>query len=468
MGLIKAAIGAAGGVLADQWKEYFYCEAMDKNVLVTKGIKVTGSRSSNTKGSDNVITNGSGIAVADGQAMIIVEDGRVVEFTAEPGRFTYDSSTEPSIFTGDLKSSIVDTFKNVGKRFTYGGDTGKDQRVYYFNTKEILDNKFGTANPIPFRVVDEVYGFRLSLSVSCSGVYSYKIVDPLLFYTNVCGNISQEYTREEIDNQLKTEFVSALQPAMAKMSALNLLPEDLVAHNTEMEDAMREVLSSKWSQHRGIEVETVAFGSVTLPEESQKKLEDAQQEARYRDPGYAAGAMTHAAADSMRSAANNSAGAMTGFMGMGMAMNQMGGMAGIQGLYQQAGAQQQAAQPAVTGWKCACGAMATGKFCPECGKAKPEPVAADSWKCACGATATGKFCPECGKAKPAQADGNCWTCSCGQFNQGKFCPSCGAKKPAGVPTYKCDKCGWTPADPTKPPKFCPECGDLFDDSDING
>ena len=211
MGLIKAGAGAVGGVLADQWKEFFYCEAMPKELLVTKGQKRVSGRSS--------ITNGSGIAVADGQCMMIVEQGKVVEFCAEPGEFTYDASTEPSIFSGSLGDSIKKTFQTIGKRFTYGGDTGKDQRVYYFNTKELMDNKFGTPNPIPFRVVDSKIGLDIDVAVRCSGVYSYKIDDPMLFYTNVCGNVEQDYTREEIDNQLNrvhqrasARFCSALRP----------------------------------------------------------------------------------------------------------------------------------------------------------------------------------------------------------------------------------------------------------------
>ena len=250
MGLIKAGLGAAGGVLADQWKEFFYCEAMDKEVMVTKGQKRISGRSSNTKGSDNIISNGSGIAVADGQCMMIVEQGRVVEVCAEPGEFTYDTSTEPSIFAGSLGQSILDTFKAIGKRFTYGGDTGKDQRVYYFNTKELIDNKFGTPNPIPFRVVDSKIGLDIDVSVRCSGVYSYKISNPLLFYTNVCGNVEQEYTRDEIENQLKTEFISALQPAFGRLSDLELRPNQIISHNTELEEAMNTALSAKWGELR--------------------------------------------------------------------------------------------------------------------------------------------------------------------------------------------------------------------------
>ena len=257
--------------MADQWKEFFYCEAMDKEVMVVKGTKRTSSRSSNKRGSDNIITSGSGIAVADGQCMMIVEQGKVVDICADPGEYTYDASTEPSIFAGSLGEGIRSTFQTIGKRFAYGGDTGKDQRVYYFNTKELVDNKFGTPTPIPFRVVDSRIGLDIDVSVRCHGVYSYRIADPLLFYTNVCGNVEQEYTREELDSQLKTEFVSALQPAFGRLSELELRPNQIVTHNTELENAMNEVLSAKWEQLRGLKVVSVALGSVTLPDEDAER-----------------------------------------------------------------------------------------------------------------------------------------------------------------------------------------------------
>ena len=437
MGLIKAGIGALGGTLADQWKEFFYCEAMPKEVLVTKGQKRVSGRSSNTKASDNIISSGSGIAVADGQCMIIVEQGKVVEVCAEPGEFTYDASTEPSIFSGSLGNSIKETFKTIGKRFTYGGDTGKDQRVYYFNTKELIDNKFGTPNPIPFRVVDTKIGLDVDVSVRCSGVYSYKIADPLLFYTNVCGNVEREYTRDELDGQLKTEFISALQPAFGKLSDLEMRPNQIVSHNTELEEAMNAALSAKWGELRGLKVVSIALGSVTLPDEDAEMIKQAQRTAIMRDPTMAAATLVGAQADAMKAAAANENGAMTGFMGMGMAMNAGGGM-NAQNLFAMGQQNQQAQQAA------------------------PAP-AASGWKCACGATATGNFCPECGAKKPADADG--WTCSCGAVNKGKFCQNCGAKKPVGAPLYRCDKCGWEPEDPKNPPKFCPECGDPFDEND---
>ena len=469
MGLIKAGIGALGGTLADQWKEFFYCEAMPKEVLVTKGQKRITGRSSNTKGNDNIISNGSGIAVADGQCMIIVDQGKVVEVCAEPGEFTYDSSSEPSIFAGKLGESIIATFKTIGKRFTYGGDTGKDQRVYYFNTKELIDNKFGTPNPIPFRVVDSKIGLDVDVSVRCSGVYSYKIADPILFYTNVCGNVEKEYTRDELDSQLKTEFVSALQPAFGHLSELELRPNQIVTHNTDLENAMNDALSTKWGELRGLKVVSIALGSVTLPDEDADMIKQAQRAAIMRDPTMAAATLVGAQADAMKAAASNEAGAMTGFMGLGMAMNAGGGAGAAQNLFamgqQQQQQQAQQAAPAPGGWTCACGASVNGNFCPNCGAKKPEPKpAAGAWKCSCGATASGKFCPECGAPKPADEAG--WTCSCGTVNKGKFCQNCGAKKPAGAPLYRCDKCGWEPADPKNPPKFCPECGDIFDDKDI--
>ena len=476
MGLIKAITGAVGGVLADQWKEFFYCEALDMDTLVVKGEKRVSGRSSNTKASDNIISNGSGIAVADGQCMLIVEQGKVVEVCAEPGEYTYDTSTEPSIFAGSFGESLKNTFMAVGKRFTYGGDTGKDQRVYYINTKEIMGNKFGTPSPIIFEVMNKRVGFSRTVNVRCNGVYSYIITNPLLFYTKVCGNVEQAFTRDQIDGQMKTEFVSALQPAFGALAELELRPAQLPAKVNELKQAMNEALQYEWVESRGISVEKIALNPITLNPEDMKKIQEMEDSMSYgSNAAMMAGRMATATANAMETAAGNSAGAMTGFMGMGMAGGAMGGgFNAAQSLYQM-GQQQQQAVPnpeAVRaqqdagngmGWKCACGAVATGKFCPECGAKKPEPQAADGWKCACGATATGKFCPECGAPKPAN-DG--WTCSCGAVNTGKFCQNCGGKKPAGVPQYKCDKCGWQPEDPTKAPKFCPECGDPFDNGDL--
>ena len=431
MGLIKAGVGALGSVLADQWKEFFYCDALDMDTLVIKGQKRTGKRSSNTKASDNIISNGSGIAVADGQCMIIVEQGKVVEVCAEPGEYTYDSSTEPSIFAGSFGESLKNTFKAIGKRFTYGGDTGKDQRVYYFNTKEIMGNKFGTPSPIIFEVMNKRLGMSRTVNVRCNGVYSYNISDPILFYTKVCGNVQQAYTRDQIDEQMKADFISALQPAFGALAEQELRPAQIPAKANELKQAMNEALQADWVS-RGITIAKIALNPITLNPEDMKKIQDMEDAMTMgANPYMMAGRMTGATANAMEAAAANESGAMTGFMGMGMAGGAMGGGFNAAQNFYNMGVQQQNAAPAQDGWKCACGATATGKFCPECGAKKPAP--AGSWKCGCGAENTGKFCPECGARKPV---------------------------------YRCDKCGWEPQDPTKPPKFCPECGDRFDADDL--
>ena len=473
MGLIKAALGSIGGVVADQWKEYFYCEAIPENVLAVKGQKKTTKRSSNTKGDENIITNGSVIAVADGQCMLIVDQGKIVDMCAASGEYTYDQSTEPSLFVGDLGDGIKNVFNNMANRFTFGGEAPKDQRIYYFNTKELIGNKYGTPSPVPFRVVDQRAGIDIDVGIRCFGEYSYHIANPVLFYTNVCGNVAEAYTRDKLDSQLKTELLTALQPAFAKIGENGIRYSQLPGHTMELADALNEVLSKKWRDLRGIEIVSFGVSSVTADEEDEKMLKELQRNAAFMDPTRAAAHLVGSQGEAMKAAAaNTGAGPAMAFMGMGMA-GQMGGM-NAQNLFQmgqQQQAQQQAAQPApapaAQGWTCTCGQGGiTGNFCPNCGSKKPEPKpAGDSWQCACGATATGKFCPECGKPKPAAAaDG--WTCTCGAVNKGKFCAECGKPKPAGVPQYKCDKCGWEPADPQHPPKFCPECGDPFDDGDI--
>ena len=433
MGLIKAALGSTGGVLADQWKEYFYCEALPADVLVAKGKKRTGKRSSNKRGSENVISDGSVIAVADGQCMIIVEQGQVVDICAEPGEFTYDMSTEPSVFTGDLSETVPAVLKNIGKRFTFGGEAPKDQRVYYFNTKELVGNKYGTPSPIPFRVVDANVGLDVDISIRCFGEYSYRISNPVLFYSNVCGNVEQSYDRSEIDSQLKSELMTALQPAFAKISEMGIRYSALPGHTLELANALNQVLSQKWSQLRGIEIVSFGVSSVKASEEDEQMIKELQRNAAFRNPTMAAAQLVGAQAAAMQDAAKNQgAGAAMAFMGTNMAGN-VGGM-NAQSLFQMGEERAAKAAPAVEGWTCACGAVNKGKFCAECGAPKPA------------------------------ADG--WTCACGAVNKGKFCSECGAKKPAGVPQYKCDKCGWEPEDLVHPPKFCPECGDPFDDGDV--
>ena len=432
MGLLKAGVGALSGVLSDQWREYFYCEALEQDVLVAKGVKRNSKRSSNTKGEENIISNGSIIAVNDGQCMIIVEQGKVVDICAVPGEFVYDSSSEPSIFTGSLGSSVSDTFKTIGKRFTFGGDTAKDQRVYYFNTKELIGNKYGTPNPVPFRVVDKNVGLDVDIAIRCYGEYSYRIVDPMLFYTNVCGNVDDDYRRSEIDSQLKSELLTALQPAFARISEMGIRYSALPGHTMELADALNDVLSKKWAELRGITIISLGVSSVSASEEDEDMIKELQRNAAFRDPTMAAAHLVGAQAEAMQSAAKNegAGGAFMGFAGMNMAQNSGG--ASAQNLFSM-------------------GSQTT-----------PQSAPADTWTCACGSENSGKFCGVCGKPKPA----NGWTCSCGAVNKGKFCTQCGKPKPAGELLYKCDKCAWEPQDPHHPPKFCPECGDPFDDSDI--
>ncbi|MGI6239123.1 MAG: SPFH domain-containing protein [Christensenellales bacterium] len=429
MGLIKAAMGAVGGVLADQWKEFFYCDAMDADVLAVKGKKRVSGRSSNTRGEENIISSGSVVAVADGQCMIIVDQGKVAELCAEPGEFIYNASSEPSIFHGDLADGIMNTFQSIGRRFAFGGSPGTDQRIYYFNTKEITGNKYGTVNPVPFRVVDRNIGLDIDISIRCNGEYSYRIVDPMLFYTNVCGNVDANFRRDRIDSQLKAELLTALQPAFARISALGVRYSAIPGHTQELAEALNEALSEKWGKLRGLAVASFGVNSVTASKEDEDMIKQLQKSAVMRDPNMAAANLVGAQADAMRAAASNEGGAMAGFMGLNFA--QQAGGANAQSLFE-AGSRQQPAAPA-SGWACACGhAGNAGKFCAECGQPRPS----DGWACGCGAQNKGKFCAECGRAKPA-----------------------------GALQYRCDKCGWEPEDAKNPPKFCPECGDPFDQND---
>lgn len=440
MGLIQAAVSAAGSVLGDQWKDFFYCEAMDNNTLVVKGRKKASGFSSNRRGADNIISKGSVVAVADGQCMVIVDNGKIAELCAVPGEFVYDSSTEPSIFSGELSDSVKETFRNIGKRLAFGGEAPRDQRVYYFNIKEMIGNKYGTPSPVPFRVVDRRIGLDVDISIRCFGEYSYRICDPILFYSNVCGNVSGVYDRSSLDSQLKSELLTALQPAFAKISDMGIRYSALPGHTLEIANALNEVLSDKWRDLRGLEIVSFGVNSVKASEEDERMIKELQRNAVFRDPAMGAAQLVGAQAQAMQDAARNAGGAAVGFMGMNMA-GAAGGL-NAQGLYEM-GARQQDRQPVR--------------------QPDPQPAApANGWKCACGAVADGKFCPECGAKKPE--DG--WKCACGTVNKGKFCTECGARKPAGVPQYKCDKCGWEPEDPAKPPRFCPECGDPFDNGDI--
>ena len=439
MGLIKAAMGAASGMMGDQWKEYFYCDALPAEVLAVKGQKRTNGRSANRHGSENVISDGSVIAVADGQCVLIVEQGKVVDLCAEPGEYTYSTGTQPSLLSGGLKN-IDSVFAELGKRFSFGGQAGSDQRIYYINTRELTGNKYGTPNPVPFRVVDQRAGIDIDIGIRCFGEYSYRVVNPILFYTNVCGNVENAYTRDALDGQLKTELMTALQPAFARISEQGIRYSALPGHAMELADTLNQILSAKWRELRGVEIVSCGVSSVTANEEDEKTIKELQRNAAFIDPARGAAHLVASQGDAMKMAASNpNAGPAMAFMGMNMA-GQVGGT-NAQTLYQMG--QQQAAQ---------------AQQAPQA--AAP---AAECWRCACGAENTGKFCVECGKPRPAAG----WKCSrCGAMNEGKFCAECGAPRPAEERRYRCSKCGWEPKAPGNPPKFCPECGDPFNEMDL--
>lgn len=422
--VVGAAGAAGGGVLADQWLDYFYMDAMPATVLMRRAMRRVKEGTRN-RGSDDIISNGSGIVVADGQCMIIVDQGRVMDVCAEPGLYTYDQSSSPSIFAGNLGDSIVGSFKEAMRRFSHAGEIAKVQRVYYFNTRELKENKFGTATAIPFRIVDEAIGLRLTTSVRCNGMYSFRITDPILFYQNVVGNVQGDYNRDQIEGQMKAEFLSALQPAFAQLSKMKLLPSDLPAHTMEISSALNEILSEKWSGLRGISVLSIALKSVSIPPEDEERLKNIEHEAVYTNANMAGAMLARSQGEAMRIAAGNEGtGAMMGLMGLGMAQQAGGTNAGqLFQMGQQQQMQQQQAAPVGDGWACACGASNSGNFCQGCGK--PRPVAPSGWTCACGSANTGNFCQSCGKPKPAAGS---WTCACGASNTGNFCQGCGKPK----------------------------------------
>ena len=467
MGLLRAAKDAIGGLMADQWREYFYCESIPSDVLVTKGVKqVTQGRNSNTKGADDIITNGSIIAVNEGQCMLIVDQGKIVEFCAEAGEFIYDTSSEPSLFYGKLGENLKQSFSVVGKRFSLGGNTGKNQRVYFVNTKEIMNNLFGTPSPIPFRIVDPNINLAMDIAIRCNGEYSFQIKDPLLFYSSVSGNVTDVYRQnDELSRMMKAELLTALQPAFAKISAMGVLYSAVPAHTMELTNILNEELSEKWAQLRGIEMVSMAINSMKASEEDEKRIKEAQETAIYRSPEMAAAFLARSQGEAMKAAASNQeAGAMMGFAAMNMA--QMTGGMNANSLFAmgQQGQPNQNMQGQPTGMQQGAGMFGAGNTGSAGMSGAGAAGAVLGWSCSCGKTDNrGRFCEECGNPKPAAAG---WTCGCGNVNQGKFCTECGKMKPQGAPLYKCDKCGWEPEDPKNPPKFCPECGDPFNDNDI--
>lgn len=389
MGLILSTMKATSSTLKDQWKEYFYCDALDANTICVKAHKKV--RGFGNHGDDNIISDGSVIAVADGQCMVIVEQGKVVDLCAEPGEYVYDSTSEPSIFTGTtLSSSIKDVFATIGKRITFGGQAAEDQRVYYFNTKEIPGLKYGTASPVPFRVVDTRAGIDLDISLKAFGEYSIKISDPILFYTNVCANVKDVYHVSDIENQMRTELLTALQPAFARLGTTGIRYSEIPAHTQELAAALNVELSKKWKDIRGVEIVSFGVSSIKADAKDEEMIKQMQRDATYVDPRLASAALVGAQTQAMKDAANNTNGASMGFFGMQMA--QASGGINANALYQQSQSQQ-------ASWTCPqCGSVNSGKFCSNCGTQNPQNA---QWICPkCGNHNVGNFCNQCGGRKP--------------------------------------------------------------------
>lgn len=484
LSLIDALKGAAKGVLADSWREYFYCDSLPDSVLMVKGKKRTTGHTTNKKGEDNIISNGSIIAVNEGQCMLIVEQGAIVDICAEAGEFLYDKSTEPSIFYGSLGTSIKETFKTIGKRFTFGGDTAKDQRVYYINIKEIKGNKYGTAQPISFRLVDSNSGIDWDIPLRCNGLYSYKIANPLVFYKEIAGNVTEEYNRSGLTEPMREEIVDELANVFGDLSMQSVRYGNINSYKDDVVAEVKVRLNERWGENRGIELSEITLNP-TISDADRERINEMQRLQTMTDPSRLRASYVLSHAEAMKSAAENKNGAMMGFMGMNMAnqtgTNNMQGLfgteqaqdmfgmgqqgqpgaagfaagAGIAGAGFAAGASMAGAAAPVEGeWICACGAKNTGKFCVECGAGKPKPESADEWICTCGTKNTGKFCVECGAGKPKPEPADEWTCTCGTKNTGKFCVECGTKRPepdtASVWTCTCGT--------KNTGKFCIECG----------
>ena len=419
MGLIKAVAQAVGGSFADQWLEVIEPDDMGDQTVFTRGVLIR--RGQNTKGTDDTVSNGSIIHVYDNQFMMLVDGGKVVDYTAEPGYYKVDNSSLPSMLNGELGESVKETFN----RIKYGGQTPTMQKVFFINLQEIKGIKFGTRNPINY--FDNFYNAELFLRAH--GTYSIKITNPLQFYAEAVPRNRDHVEIDEINEQYLAEFLEALQSSINQMSADGTRISFVTSKARELGKYMADTLDEEWNQMRGMEIQSVGIASVSYDEESQKLINMRNQGAMLGDPTVREGYVQGAMARGLEAAGSNANGAMAGFMGMGMGMSAAGGMMGTASQTNLAQMQmqqnQQAAQGTASGttneagWTCECGHVNTGKFCSECGK--PAPVPAGEWTCECGHVNTGKFCSECGKPAPAAE----WTCECGTVNKGKFCSNCG-------------------------------------------
>ncbi|WP_374286447.1 SPFH domain-containing protein [Lactococcus sp.] len=420
MGIIKAATSAMGGSMADQWLEVIEPNEMSDQTVFTKGVKVrkNDKRGSNRKGTEDVITDGSVVHVYPNMMMLLVDGGKIIDYTAEEGYYTVKNDTAPSMFNGNLRESIQESFF----RFKFGGVTPQKQQVFYINLQEIKGIKFGTATPLQY--FDNFY--NAELFVRTYGTYSIKITDPLAFYANAIPKNKDRVEIQDINEQYVSEFLTALNTAINQYSAQGERVSFLTSKSMELAKYMSTVLDEDWKNLRGMEIVAVALASISYTEDSQKLINMRNQGAMLGDPTIREGYVQGAVARGMENAGSNPGGSTNAFMGMNMGMNQAGNFIGQATAANQSQQQaQQAKQTDENTWMCSCGSKNTGKFCQNCGKAKP--VSADSWTCSCGTENTGKFCQNCGKAKPA-TDAYC--SECGALislanGQPKFCPECG-------------------------------------------
>ncbi len=423
MGIIKAFFGAMSGNLADQWQEVLEADNMSDTTVFTKGVKVRNDkRSSNKRGTEDVISNGSIIHVYPGQFMILVDGGKVVDFTAEEGYYKVDNSAAPSLFAGQFGASLKDFFS----RIKFGGTPSYAQKVYFINLQEIKGIKFGTRTPVNY--FDNFYNAELFLRAH--GTYSIKITNPLKFYEEVIPKNVDRVDINTINEQYLSEFLEALTASMNKMSADGIRISFVASKSRELSQYMSTELDASWNEMRGFEVQAVGIASVSYDEESKELINMRNKGAMLGDATVREGYVQGAMARGMEAAGSNSGGSMNAFVGMGMGMNAGGSfMANAsatnreQMQYDREKREREESR-ASAGWTCSCGNSGnSGKFCSECGARKPE---LDSWTCSCGNTCTGKFCPECGARKP---EGD-WTCSCGKVNSAssKFCSECGSRK----------------------------------------
>ncbi len=444
MGLLRAAIGAIGGGLADQWLEVIEPENMGEYTVMTRGASVRrdSARNANTKGSTDLISNGSIVHVYPNQFMMLLDGGKVVDYTAEEGYYKVQNSAAPSLFNGQFGDAFKETFSRV----KYGGVPSSAQKVFYINLQEIKGIKFGTRTPIQY--FDNFYNAELFLRAF--GAYSIKITNPMLFFYEACPRNALRVQIDQINEQYMSEFMSALQAAINQLSVDGIRISYAPSKSVELSKYMSQTLDEDWRARRGFEVQSVGIASISYDEESQKLINMRNQGAMLSDASVRQGYVQGAMARGFEAAGANTGGSAQAFMGMGMGMgaagNFMGAMTDANAREME---KQEKAPPA---------AMAPTAPAP----AAPAAPGADSWKCACGAVNTGRFCAECGKAKPVPATPGEWTCKCGAVCKGKFCPECGAKRPGKL---KCDKCGYEFPEGAKAPRFCPECGDPVTDED---